>query len=266
MQDPANTGGVPIPRTTKAPGPVDAGADTGAKQKVSQAESEKTQRELEIERATLQSEIDKQRAEAERDVLRETLEKESTRAADYLEQVKAQTGLLKKTVPRSGMQTPEGNVAPDKKYGYVAEMVGYQALKRVSQDIIRRLTIVEGLPKDARILIVDSLNYAPDDIPLIEISAQFGMFEARCRKQVADNRELLDFVMQREEKAEPEMGMGLSQNEASKRFAFLATVPALAAAATSLPAFSGIKGTVADIAGHFRTGLRSQEQGHRCQK
>ena len=165
--------------------------------------------------------------------------------------MKNQTGLLSKTADIRGAKPSDVRAIAGEKAGYVADLVGYQALKRVSQDIIRRLTIVEGLPKDARILIVDSLNYAPGDIPLIEISAQFGMFEARCRKQVADNRELLDFVMQREENAEPEMGT--PQNEASNRFAFLATVPAIAAASTALPAFSGILGTVSDIAGYFRT-------------
>jgi hypothetical protein len=191
-------------------------------------------------------------------VLKATLEKEGLRAAAYLEQVKTQSELLAKITPKPGTKPSEGKVTADQKSGYVAELVGYQALKRVSQDITRRLTIVDGLPKDARILIVDSLNYAPGDIPLVEISTQFGMFEARCRKQVADNRELLDFVMQREEKGEPETG---AQNEASKRFAFLATVPAIAAAATALPVFSGLIGTVADIAGYFRTDydLRGRE-------
>ncbi len=198
----------------------------------------------------MQSEIDRQRAEAERDTLRETLDREGARASEYLAQVKAQIELLTKLATKPAADSSGQKAGLDKKYGYVAEVVGYQALKKVSQDVIRRLTVVEGLPKDARILIVDSLSYASGDIPFVEISAQFGMYEARCRKQVADNRELLDWVMQREEQGEQETG---TQTDASKRFAFLATVPSIAAASTAIPASSGLVGTVADIAGYFPT-------------
>ena len=178
------------------------------------------------------------------------LESERLRTAEYLEQMKKQGELLRTIMPSPAARQPEGTIDADGKSGYVAELVSYQALKKASQEIVRRITVVDGLSKDARILVVDHANYAAGDLPLIEISQQFGLAEGRCRKQVADNRDLLDWVMQKEEKAEGEVPA--MPREASQRFAFFAAVPAIAAAATALPAFSGLIGTVADIAGYFR--------------
>jgi hypothetical protein len=193
----------------------------------------------------------RKQAEAECERLRAALESEQSRTTGVLEQMKSQSGLLAKILPVAAQKPAERKADDDVRPGYVADLVSYQSVKRASQEIVRRLTVVEGLSKDAKILIVDQMNYAEGDLPLVEISQQFGLAEARCRKQVADNRDLLDWVMQNDEKAATEGPA--PPREASQRFAFLAAVPAIASAATALPAFAGLVGTVADIAVSFHS-------------
>ncbi|HUH79332.1 MAG TPA: hypothetical protein VLY83_05485 [Methanoregula sp.] len=228
-------------------------------QKDAAIEREKRCAELEQELAALH--LERRKDEAERERLRALLGGEQALAREYLDRMKAQADQLSGTLSGTGPK-PSAAGGPGARAGgragYVAEMVGYQAMKRVSREILRKLTVVEGLSKDARILITNELNYTGGDVPLVEISAQFGMFETRCRKQVADNRELLDWVMQREGGAEAEAPA--LQKEASHRFAFLATAPTIAASSTALPAFPGRRGTVAEIGGHFVPAPRPGEE------
>jgi len=235
-----------IPRVSKAAGKVEPAPENTEKQ---QAGIEQEQRclGLEQELAALHAEMGKQKDAAERERQDAMREKEDL-LKGYLDQLKAQALLMAQKIPTEIRQFAGASGTPGRS-GYVAELVSYQALKRVSQEILRKLTVIDGLSKDARILITGEMNYIGGDMPLIEISQQFAMFETRSRKQVADNRELLDWVMQREEGSEAE-GPSL-QKEASRRFAFLATVPAIAAASTALPAFPGLTGTVAGIGGTF---------------
>lgn len=103
-------------------------------------------------------------------------------------------------------------------------------------------------------MIVDRMDYAMGDIPYIEVTSQLSVFEVRCRKQVATNKELADLVMQTEE------GESNGETPAVKtgatRLAPLASpffLPAITASA-ALPAGAGIVGTTADITGYFRSG------------
>lgn len=251
-------GGTIIPRTnTSAKAGNAAGTETEADIKGQQAalDLEKKKRELEKERATLQSAIDKQKAEAERDMLRATLERERIQATSALEQVKLQGELFAKLLPQPAAQPPEGKTESDANAGYVTELVGYHALKRVSADITRGLSTVVGLGNDVRIMIVDRLDYATGDIPLIEITSQLSVFEVRCRKQVTTNKELADLVMRKEEQGDDEKTPAVKSG--ATRLAPLAAspvfLPAIITAVTALPAIPGIVGTTADIAGYFRS-------------
>ena len=199
--------GLFIPKTgTTAKTGNAAGTETEADTRGQQAalDLEKKKMELEKELTTLQSALDKQKAEAERDMLRVTLERERMQATSTLEQVKLQGELFGKLLTRPAAQPPEGKTGSHANAGYVTELVGYHALKRVSGDITRGLSTVVGLGNDVRILIVDRLDYAKGDIPFIEITSQLSVLEVRCRKQVATNKELADLVMQKEEQGDDE--------------------------------------------------------------
>lgn len=251
-------GGTIIPRTnTSAKAGNSAGTETeiDIKEQKEAFDLEKKKLELEKEHAALQSTIDKQRAEAERDLLKATLERERMQATNTLEQVKLQGELFAKILPQPAVKPPEGKAESDANAGYVTELVGYHAIKRVSADITRGLSAVVGLGNDVRIMIVDRLDYAPGDIPFIEVTSQLSVFEVRCRKQVATNKELADLATQKDERGEEERTPAVKSG--ATRLAPLAALPfflpAITTAITALPAVTGIAGTAADIAGYFRS-------------
>ena len=251
-------GGTSIPRTsTSAKTGNAAGTETEMSIREQQAafDLEKKKLELEKERATLQSDIDKQRAEAERDLLKATLERERLQATSTLEQIKLQGELFAKVLPQPAAKPPEGTIESDANAGYVCELVGYHALKRVSADITRGLSAVVGLGNDVRIMIVDRLDYATGDIPFIEVTSQLSVFEVRCRKQIATNKELADLAMQRDdeggEEKIPTIKSGVTRLAPLTALPFF--LPALSTAVTALPVVTGIVGTAADIAGYFRS-------------
>ena len=245
-------GGTVIPRantSAKAGKPTGTETEPGTRAEQESLIPEKKKRELEIERAALQSDIDKQKAEAERDLLRATLERERVHATGLAEQVKQLGEFIPKLIPQPSANCPEG------KSGYVTELVGYHALKRVSADITRGISAVVGLGNDVRILIVDGLDYAPGDIPFIEVTSQLSVFDVRCRKQVATNKELADLAIEKEERGEDESAR--TTRSGATRLASLSAspgfLPALTSAPTALPAIPGIAITAADIPGSFRS-------------
>jgi hypothetical protein len=251
-------GGTPIPRagtSTKAGTP--AGTDSsGNNQKQQEANGfEKQKQELEKEHAALQTDIERQRAEAERDLLKAALERERIQAAGFFEQVKLQSELLAKILPWQAVGLPEGRTGTGADAAFVSGLVGYHAVKRVAADITRGITATVGLGNDVRILIVDRPDYAAGDIPYIEVTSQLSVFEVRCRKQVATNKELADLAMQEEERSGDEKA--LSSKAGTTRLAPLAAappiLPAVSTAVTTIPAVPGLVGTAADIAGFFRS-------------
>jgi hypothetical protein len=215
---------------------------------------ERRKMELEKERAVLQSDIVRQRAEAERDLLRTLLEQERLRTTTTLEQLKLQGELSAKIHSPAAAKNPESKKGSDAKTGYVPEFVSYHALKRVSSDITRNLSTVVGLGNDARIMIVDGLDYATGDIPFIEVTSQLSVFEIRCRKQVAANKDLTDLVMQKDEgegeEKTPAPKTGTTRLAALDASSFLS--PSFTTAATAPPGISDVAGTAADIAGYAR--------------
>jgi hypothetical protein len=255
--------GTIIPRTStssKSGNTAGTETETDIRRQQEALDLEKKKMDLEKERAALQSAIEKQKAEAERDMLRATLERERMQAASTLEQVKTQGELSAKLLPRTAAEPPEDKTESDADAGYVTELVGYHAIKRVSADITRGLSPVVGLGNDVRIMIVDRLDYATGDIPFIEITSQLSVFEVRCRKQVAANKELADLVMQKEEQGGDEKTPAVKSG--ATRLAPLAAspffLPAVTTAVTALPAVTGVVGTAAELAGYFRSGYSSK--------
>jgi hypothetical protein len=251
-------GGTVIPKTNtsaKAENTASTATGTSIKGQQEAFDLEKKKMELEKERATLQSAIDKQRAETERDQLKATLERERMQATSTLEQVKLQGELFAKILHQPAVKSPEGRTESDANAGYITELVGYHALKRVSADITRGLSAVIGLGNDVRILIVDRLDYATGDIPFIEVTSQLSVFEVRCRKQIATNKELADLAMQKDDQGNE--GKMPAVKSGATRLSPLAASPffltAVSTAITALPAVAGIVGTAADIAGYFRS-------------
>jgi hypothetical protein len=172
-----------------------------------------------------------------------------------LEQIKMKDELIAKILQSPTVKPPEQTVGQDTNPGYVSELVSYQAIKRVSAEITRGLSSVVGMGNDVRILIVDRLDYAAGDIPFIEVTSQLSVFEVRCRKQIATNKELADLALQKEEWSEASKTSAVKQG--ATRLAPLAAslfiLPAITPGVTSLPAVTRVTGTAADIPGNFKS-------------
>ena len=238
-----------IPKTTES---TKAGRTPGTgqadelKQQKALFDLERQKLELEKERSLFQSESERQRAEAERDLLRALLEEQKLQGATP-GILKNQQDLLAKIF--SKLQVPSsGN--PGKKdtaTGYIAELIGFHALKRASSEITRALAAVVGLGPDVRIMIVDQLDYADGDVPLIEVTSHLSVFEVRCRKQIATNKELAELVTVSGESGEVEktgtIKTGLSRLAPLSAAPFI--LPVISTHGSPLPEETGIVGTAA---------------------
>jgi hypothetical protein len=259
------SGGTIIPRAnTSAKAGTSSGTETESdiKERKEAFDLERKNLELEKEQAILQSVIDRQRGEAERDLLRATLERERLQAASMLEQIKQQGELFTKILRMQTTKPLKNTNGPDMNTGYTSELVGYHALKRVSGDITRGISAVVGQGNNVRIMIVDRLDYAAGDIPFIEVTSQLSVFEVRCRKQVATNKELADLATQKDEQGNEEKTAAVKSG--ATRLASLAAspffLPAISTSVTTMPAVTGIAGTPADIAGYFRSDYSDKNQ------
>jgi hypothetical protein len=259
------SGGITIPRTNpsvKAGNPTGTENATDNKRQQEALDLEIKKQELEKERATLQSALDKQGVEAERDLLKTILEQERVLARGARDQAKLQGELFAKVLAQPAAKSPGARTETDANAGYVTELVGYHALKRVSADITRALSSVVGQGNDVRIMIVDRLDYASGDIPFIEVTSQLSVFEVRCRKQVATNKELADIAIQKEDQRDE--GKIPTVKSGATRLAPLAASPffppAISPATNAMPAVTGIVGTATDIAGYFGSGYSNKNR------
>ena len=80
---------------------------------------------------------------------------------------------------------------------------------------------------------MDGLDYATGDIPFIEVTSQLSVFEVRCRKQVAANKESADLTMQKDERGDEEKTPAVKSG--ARRLAPLAASPFFLPAITTSP-------------------------------
>jgi len=213
-------------------------------------------KELENEYATLQADIGRQRAEAERDLLKTALERERVHLAQAVEQGRRQGELLARLTAHSFSGSGKESALTTDDAGFVHSLVGHQAVKRCVPDITRAVSAAVGLGSDARILIMDMRDYASGDIPCTEVTSQLSVFEVRCRKQVATNRELADLSLENGDKEEGEMI--LATRAGTSRLSPLAAappiLPAVPTAITAISAITGLIGTEEDLVDATGTG------------
>ncbi len=147
---------------------------------------------------------------------------------------KSQKTLKEINLPRGETKPLEGTTSTDEKFGYVSELVAYHAMKSSAEavgDQINGLT----LPSESKILVVDKLNFAEMDFPLIQIENQFAMFENALDTQIKENVKLT---------TEPSKISELKPKLISK---------ALSISPFGLiPHVPGIISSIADIAGYFK--------------
>jgi hypothetical protein len=144
-----------------------------------------------------------------------------------LAMIKGQLDLFSKIFPKGETKPLEGKVET-KDVGFVARLVAYNAMGEIASDISGVLGNV--LHDDDKVMIVTQLDFASGDLPLIEITEQFELFEKSLSAQINVNEKIQELPI-------------------SKAFA-MAALPV----ATSLLAMAGtvIPG-LATLSGYFKT-------------
>jgi len=109
------------------------------------------------EAQTRKAELDNLKLESEIEIARE----------------KAKLENLKTLFPASTTKPLEGKITVDDKFGYVAEQFAYKALEKAAVQVTGAINV----NADAKILIVDTLDFCGDDIQLLEIEGQLDTWQ-----------------------------------------------------------------------------------------
>jgi hypothetical protein len=201
------------------------------------ATHEETLKALENQAAILQKQ--KEIAQAQKDI-----------AVAQKESAEAQKAAIEATFPKGETKPLAGEITTDaNKFGYIAELVAYRAMKESAECVGREIDKSPLSPDPAKILIVGERGFAKGDLPLLQLDKQFKLFRAMLGEQLRKN----DALLEQSEVALPEApsiieleglppeGPSVSELEA---FPAAAITPAL----MLIPA---VASSVADIVGYF---------------
>ena len=86
-------------------------------------------------------------------------------------------------LPESKAEPPPGAITADEKFGYVSQLVAYGALKAIAETVGERLKKAP-LGENAKILIVDHLDFSQGDLPLMQLDQQFLIFQKALQNQI----------------------------------------------------------------------------------
>lgn len=109
-----------------------------------------------------------------------------------IELLKERMDLIKDYLPKETISAPTGEVTVSDKFGYFSEPVAYAAVKKAAPAVRDKvLGKIKDLDKDAKILIVDNLNSACNDLLYIELLFQFRVFDAALKAQIDMNEQII---------------------------------------------------------------------------
>jgi hypothetical protein len=104
-------------------------------------------------------------------------------ANKQLSLVKSQNDLIAGILPKTDIKKPEGTVTTEgEKLGFINEQIAYLGMKTVAGEI---KTLIKGMlsPSD-RILIIDQLTSATDDLAYIEVKMQVELYSGLLKDQM----------------------------------------------------------------------------------
>jgi hypothetical protein len=133
--------------------------------------------------------------------------------------------------PKGEAKPLEGKIETDEKFGYVAELTAYKSMQRCVETIGKATQ--DKLPETARILLVDTLDFAQGDSPLIQVQKQFALFTAKFESMKTRFDTLLKKSL-----------IGQRKPAGSELLAGVGTV---------LFGATSIASLIADLAGYFRS-------------
>jgi hypothetical protein len=178
--------------------------------------------------------------QAQNTLLQAQQQQATTQLTARLEQeqsIAAQQKELLETLFPQGTTTPlEGTITTTGSWGFASEIVAYQVMGKIQADFVAQLD--EEEMKTAKVLIVDKLEYALEDIPLAEVNEHSELFENLIDDQAKRNEEVKDQYKNLVGPADEPVAAALDPVS----LALLGTV-----------AVPSLIGRLADVAGYFRT-------------
>jgi len=225
-----------------------------------QIEIDRLTKEIEREKAnaTRESEIAKAKADAELKAAKAQSDLNTHYANKELALIKSQKDAITELLPKNETKGLEGGITAGEGFGYLAEQVAYHSLDAISSQITN--TISENYVKKAKVLIINDLNIAQADLPWFELHSQFKFFQQiseELEKRIHDHVGEYGKLMKRRDEAKvKDTASGIkasppcqeAQKEAAVKMALAA--PLIAGALSAAP---GVAGTLASLAGYFKT-------------
>jgi hypothetical protein len=112
-----------------------------------------------------------------------------------IEVLKEQMALIKDYLPKTTVSAPTGEVTVSDTFGYFVEPVAYASAKKAALALKDKVqATLDGLDKNAKILIVGSLDSASNDLVYIELLLQFRVFDAALKAQIDANKKIIDKI------------------------------------------------------------------------
>jgi len=139
----------------------------------------------------------------------------------------AQKGTIEASFPKGATKPLEGEITTSEKFGYIAKLVAYESMKRKALQIADDIKKI--LNKNDKVLLVNDLDLASSDIPLIQVESILTLFTKNMNAQIETNKNFL---------------------KESKEI--IAEALPLAAAVLAPMIIPGIISSVADIVGYFQ--------------
>lgn len=135
----------------------------------------------ELEAKIKQAQLDQTKAQLETD-----LELAKARVEQELTVATKRGELLQTLLPKGETKPLEGKIEADEKAGYTAELIAYRVMQTLEDNLVNTLN-KDGRLANKKVLIVDKLEYAPADVPLVEVTMQFDLFEKAINDSKSDN-------------------------------------------------------------------------------
>jgi len=138
----------------------------------------------ELEAKIKQAQLDQTKAQLETD-----LELAKARVEQELTVTTKRGELLQTLLPKGETKPLEGKIEADEKAGYTAELIAYRVMQKLEDNLVNTLN-KDGRIANKKVLIVDKLEYAQADVPLVEVTMQFDLFEKTISHSKDDNETL----------------------------------------------------------------------------
>lgn len=156
-----------------------------AEQKKAEAVKAKASAEAELEQVL--AEVEQKVAEAHKAKISAEAQTDQIVAEAKQKTAEAERATLLAKFPKGETKGLEGTITADDKFGYAAEIVSYEAISRVLNELSYKIKTEVPKTKDIRILIVNDQNFAVGDVVRLQLEKTINVMNGLLKKQKSTN-------------------------------------------------------------------------------